>query len=103
METYSVTCDLESMENLKNIGFDVELVLSKMLSEEINRSILSNVARIGFGQKLAEIKARNREGQIDSILEGKEFIEEKIEDTFEYKFLKEEDKEEYKKNGKISS
>ena len=95
----------EMLEDLKaSTGIDVVDEMSKILSEEINKSILHNIARQGFDKKVSEVKAANREGQIDSILEDdKTFIPIDIEETPEYKWLSDEDKEKYQKYGRVIS
>ena len=94
----------EMLEDLKaSSGIDVVAEMSKILSEEINKSILHNIARNGFDKKESEVKALNREGQIDSILEDKTFMPINIEETPEYKWLSDEDKEKYQKYGRVIS
>ena len=92
----------EMMQDLQsNFGIDVEDELVKMITESINKEILHKIARVGFGQKAALVKATNREGQINSIISDVPFIPENIEDTPEFKWLSDEDKENFRKYGKI--
>lgn len=89
-------------------GFDAEEEFSNILQQEINKDILQRIARLGFEEYAAGVKAENREGKINSILEDKDFIEINIEETQmfkwlsnEVKWLSNEDKEKWKKYGSL--
>jgi hypothetical protein len=84
---------------------DAQEELEKMLSEElvknIDKEILNNLLKPiklvnDFNSKLDELKAINRQLQIDSIIGDDSIILIKVEDTQEYKNLTDEYKQQYK-------
>lgn len=79
--------------------------LEKMLAEElainINKEILNNLVKNSklvkeFNNKLDELKAINRQSQIDSVIGDDSIILIKVENTEEYKNLPDEYKQQYK-------
>ena len=80
------------------MNIDIVEILSKELSDSINRSVVNLLL---FDNRVAEIKTSNRNGLINSILEDTDFIPINIENIEYYKLLSEEYKKKYKKYGKI--
>lgn len=92
----------------KKIDAEEELlnILSQELSNTINGQVILDMMesmRIieEFNLKLKEIKAINRQIQIDNLLDDTYNELLKIEDTEEFKKLSDENKAEYIKNGKL--
>ena len=80
------------------MNIDIVEILSKELSDSINRSVVNLLL---FDNRVAEIKTSKRNGLINSILEDTDFIPINIENIEYYKLLSEEYKKKYKKYGKI--
>jgi len=92
----------------KNIDTEEELmkILVEELSKEVDKQVINDVMASmkiidEFNLKLKEIKAFNREIQIDNILYGTNNALLEIEKTEEYNKLSDELKQEYIKNGRL--
>jgi DNA polymerase III psi subunit len=93
-----------------NKGIDIEKEITKILLEELTKSVNEQIINDvmasmkiidEFNLKLKEIKALNRDIQIDNILYGTNNPLLEIENTDEYNKLSDELKQAYIKNGKL--
>lgn len=88
------------MSNI-NTQEELENFLAEELSKNIDQEIIKNLTltfRVieEFNSKLDELKAINRQLQMDSVLENQTITLLKVEDTEEYKNLPDEYKQKYK-------
>ena len=86
---------------MSNPQEELENFLAEELSKSIDEEIIKNLTLTfrlinDFNSKLDELKAFNRERQMDSVLENQTITLLKVEDTEEYKNLPDEYKQEYK-------
>lgn len=86
---------------MSNPQEELENFLSEELSKSIDEEIIKNLTLTfrlinEFNSKLDELKAINRQRQMDSVLENQTITLLKVEDTEEYKNLPDEYKQEYK-------
>lgn len=95
---------------MMNKGIDIEKEITKILLEELTKSVNEQIINDvmasmkiidEFNLKLKEIKALNRDIQIDNILYGTNNPLLEIENTDEYNKLSDELKQAYIKNGKL--
>jgi hypothetical protein len=95
---------------MMNKGIDIEEEITKILLEELTKSVNEQIINDvmasmkiidEFNLKLKEIKALNRDIQIDNILYGTNNPLLEIENTDEYNKLSDELKQAYIKNGKL--
>jgi len=92
-----IEMDIKILEEIKQMhGLDINALLEKTLVEELKNSIIKE-----FENKAADVKANNREGIIEEIINDIPFTPLNIEETEEFKRLSEENKEKYLKNGRI--
>jgi hypothetical protein len=80
---------------------ELEKMLSEQLAKNIDREIINNLLKPiklvnDFNSKLDELKAINRQLQIDSVIGDDSISLIKVEDTEEYKNLPDEYKQQYK-------
>ena len=88
------------MSNI-NTQEELENFLAEELSKNIDQEIIKNLTLTfrlinEFNSKLDELKALNRQRQMDSVLENQTITLLKVEDTEEYKNLPDEYKQKYK-------
>lgn len=91
--TISASITKEIANCLKKYGINAEEELERILMDELNTATFDKFAD--------GIKAQNRDGKIDSILDDKDYTPINIEDTEEFKKLSDENKEKFRKNGTI--
>jgi hypothetical protein len=80
---------------------ELEKMLAEELAKNIDREIINNLLKPiklinDFNSKLDELKAINRQLQIDSVIGDDSISLIKVEDTEEYKNLPDEYKQQYK-------